>query len=426
MSQSVSFIQKQFYINDMMNPKDTSYHIPSVFKIEGTINFNYLKKAVTTIVDKHEILRTTYEREDRNILLSFNQEEQIAYEIGQTEISSDFKGIILEQINEEIHKPFDLINGPLLRIRLFEFKNKVSVLTIVFHHIVIDLHSKILFGQELSNLYNNFLEGKELSLGKDLYTYSVFARKEREWIESVEAKKMLKYWQSLYTDRDYLLQLSQSKKRPALNRKNGKRIYFKFDVNSYSRIKKYTKSNSTTVFAILLSGYSLLCNKLSQQNKVIIGVPLTNRRKEINKHIFGPLVNIVPLLVDFSDIKSDNELISYIRKSMLLAHRNQEIPFLNLLENLDLNRNFSYNPLFQVGFTSEPPMELNFNDAKISSLVYEKKGAQLDLFYTFWERDNEIHSYMEYSSDLFEEAEVKEWIELFKEYVLRLVSDPII
>ncbi len=132
---------------------------------------------------------------------------------------------------------------------------------------------------------------------------------------------------------------------------------------------------------------------------------------------FGPLINIVPIVFDFSSLKTTRELIQNTRMALLNAHRNQEVPFLYLVNNLDVKKSFAYNPVFQVGFAYEPRIEFSFNGVKTKPLVIERKGSQLDLFYTIWEDDKEIHGCVEYSSDLFAEATITNWIEKMKSIV---------
>lgn len=418
----VSSIQKQFYINNMMYPKDTSYLIPSVFKINGRIRIDSLEKSINSIVANHEILRSFYLRKGNQVFQSFIDKSEAIVKVEQVFLPSTYKGIEFTDLNDEIYGLFKLDVWPLFRVKLFLFEDEVSILAITFHHIIIDLHSKIIFGDELSYYYNRFVKNVEIGFQDNNNSYTEFAIWEKEWLGTEESDKMLHYWKNHLKGSDFRLELPSDFERPSVSTRKGKRIYFSLDDLCTDQIQSFGKKISMNTFVILLSAYALMCHRLSKQDHVIVGVPVTNRRKQQFKKTFGPLLNIVPIHVNFSAIDNEEDLLRQVRISLLQAHRNQEVPFLFLLEKIEFKKSFSRNPIFQVGFTSEPSMELNFEGLKVSSMVLEKLGSQLDLFFTFWEKEDEIHVLLEYSSDLFTESTIRKWIKNYKDIVMEIAS----
>nr|WP_319398892.1 condensation domain-containing protein [uncultured Carboxylicivirga sp.] len=419
MNQSVSFIQKQFYINYLMCPQDTSYHIPSLFKIKGEVDGVALEVAANHLLKKYEVLRYSFHRKGREVL--FEVDDNCVITLPKTTLDFPFEDVNIEAIYKEIHKPFNLEEAPLVRMHLFVFNNDVSVLSIVIHHIIIDLHSKQVFGKELSDLYNLAITGKDIQTETISDSYSDYAERERTFLEGKEAAKMMGYYQNVFNETDYLISWPLKEERPVKGSKKGKRINFTIDKGLSERIRDFSKNNSIAPFTLLMSAFVLLCRNVSKQDKVVLGIPLSNRRKKENKDVFGPLVNIVPILIDLKNTEKDTEVVSLVRKGLLMAHRNQEIPFIHLIENLNLKRSFSYNPLFQAGFTSEPPMHLTLDKVDITPLCFEREGAQLDLFYTYWEEQDDFTGYLEYSTDLFYEDQMNEWIEVYKSLIQKLV-----
>lgn len=419
----ISSIQKQFYINSMMYPKDTSYIIPSVFKINSAINVDLLEKSINSIIVRHEILRSFYTRKGNQVLQAFINKSEAKIKVDQVFLPSIYKEIEFEELNNEIHGVFKLDLWPLFRVKLFSFKNEISILAITFHHIIIDLHSKMAFGEELSYYYNQYFENNDLKIEESDNSYKEFVSWEKKSLGTPEADRMIKFWKNHLKGADFKLNLPTDFERPSLSTKKGKRIYFSLDKLRTDRVKIFGKKKSIDPFVILLSAYALLCNCLSKQDHVIVGVPVTNRRKLSFKNTFGPLLNIIPIHVNFSTINNENDLIKQVRISLLQAHRNQEIPFLFLLEKIEFEKSFSRNALFQVGFTSESPMELSFDDVIISPMLVERSGSQLDLFFTFWENEGEIHILLEYSNDLFKESTICQWIENYKDIIMKMVSN---
>ncbi|MBI9064239.1 MAG: hypothetical protein JEZ14_19805 [Marinilabiliaceae bacterium] len=419
----LSTIQKQFYINNMMYPKDTSYNIPLVYKVNGTLNPLILENAVNTIIGKYDILRSSFKRNGKQLNRLTHDAETSEIKVEQVLLSTDFIDTNTTEIEEAIHKPFNLEEWPLLRVKLFVYKNEVSVLTFTFHHIIIDLHSYHIFAGELSQHYNDYIKHTPVNSGKSNGNYTNFVDWESKWINSNDAAKMFDFWRHQLDARNCLLKLPTDFKRPSKQSKQGKRIYFALDEKRTSDVKHLAKSNGVASFSVLLAGYALLCHQLSGQELIVIGVPLSNRRLANNKSIIGPLINILPIVIDFSSSKKSRVLIRDVRMALLKAHRNQEMPFLHLVNHLDIKKSFAYNPVFQVGFANEPRIALSFSGVSTEPLIIERKGAQLDLFYTFWEDDKKIHGYLEYSSDLFTEATIIKWIVKFKNVVKSLCEN---
>lgn len=419
----ISTIQKQFYINSMMYPKDTSYLIPSVFIVNGCICIEALEKSINSIVARHDILRSFYIRKGKQIVQSYIAESDAKIKVEHVVKPQKYEGAEVADVSDEIHKTFNLGKWPLFRVKLISFENEVSILVITFHHIIVDLHSKMAFGSELSNYYNHYAENIEIDVEGNSNTYAEFVSWEKEWLGSSESDRMLDFWKKHLEGSDFNLDLPTDFERPSLSTKNGKRVYYTLGDKNTESVKSFGKKNSINTFTVLLSAYTMLCHRLSKQNHIVVGVPLTNRRKQLHKNVFGPLLNIVPIHVDFSAIRNENDLIKQVRLNLLQAHRNQEIPFLFLLENIEIKKSFSRNAIFQVGFTSEPPMELNFNGTSISPVVLEKLGSQLDIFFTFWEREGEIHILLEYSMDLFKESTILKWLKMYKELLLQIISN---
>jgi len=421
---SVSAIQKQFWILNKLFPENAAYNIPMVYKINGIPDINILEKAINTIITRHESLRVDFKLNKRNIEQTIYDENSFTFKIEYVEVNKEFSDHEIEGIIEEIHKPFKLDEWPLFRIKLFVYKNNISVLSIVFHHIIVDQHSKNIFTRELSQLYNHYKCGCKHNLKEDVIQYAEYVNWEKKWLKTNEARKMLQYWHNNFANSDYFLHLPTDYKRPQYLSHQGKSRYFSLDKSITEKIVAFSKENTIRAFVVLLTAYAIMLHKLSYQNNITIGVPLTNRRKEKTKDIFGVFVNILPIVVNFSAQLTGIKLIRQIRHTLLQAHRNQEIPFLHIVDHVKFKRNPSYTPFFQVGFTFAPPLNINLEELEIFSLIIEREGVQLDLFYTLWEKDGTIHGYSEYPINLFEESTIKQWENLFRDIICRIIQNP--
>ncbi|MCT4588180.1 MAG: condensation domain-containing protein [Carboxylicivirga sp.] len=414
----VSLIQKQFLFNSLLYPKDTSQHIVSIFKIDGYVDICRLENALNKLIKQHAILHTVFNRKGKEFDSSIIDAEEVDFKVNRIDKKIEFLGILPDEIYNDIHKPFNVSEWPLIRVKIWEFANNISIMTIVFHHAIIDLHSKNIFQSFLSRYYNNQIDNENEEVDFET-VYSDYAKAENDWLNTAEAGKMIRFWQNYIGTPEKQLPLPTDHQRPGIRSKQGKRIFFSFSNEDSTYVLKYAKDNLVDVFTVLLSAYGTLLRDITGQNDVTIGVPFSNRRKEINKQVFGPVLNILPLKIDLTEDNARN-LIQQVRKTMLMAHRNQELPFLYLLDHLQYQKSFSSFPVFQVGFTREDEMELSFNDLIIESIPFEREGAQLDIFLTYWLKENKIHGYFEYASDLFNVTTIEQWIQQYKNILITM------
>ncbi|WP_430813450.1 condensation domain-containing protein [Carboxylicivirga sp. RSCT41] len=410
----LSYVQQQFFLNSVVYPKDSSYNIPLVYKVKGDLNPDLLEKALNLLIDKYDVLRSSFIRKGREFSRIVHSNEECVYKIDTPELPYDFEGVEVKDVDDEVHELFDLGRWPLFRVKLFKFKDNVSILSIVFHHIIIDLHSYTIFAKELSTFYNLLKNGDKPIVEEVKHHYNDFVEWEAKWLKSNEADTRLDFWCRELGNKHHLLNVPAGISRPAMQSKQGKRLHFEVNSQLSYGIKKLAEQLAVTPFTLLLTAYSILLSRLSGQKQVIIGVPLSNRRKDFNKQVFGPLINILPIIINDADADQKIDLIREVRLAMLKAHRNQELPFLHIVNSLNLKKSFAYSPIFQVGFAYEPKIDMSFDKVDVHPLIIERRGAQLDLFLTYWEQGDTIQACLEFSSDLYTESSIREWIEMYK------------
>jgi len=418
----ISQVQKQFWILQNVYRNNTTYNIPAVLKIKGVLNFDALDYTINQLIERHEILRIYFDEKNNEVFQTSRNLDQLKIKVDIVKMHEPLQENKLpDQIMEEVHKVFNLGEWPLLRIKLFSFPDGLSVLTIVFHHIIVDLHSKRIFAEEFSELYNSYCCKYSPDLKEIICDYSEYSEWEKMWLQSDEAQKMLEKWKKYIPQTPDILEIPADFSIPRIHNIEGKRKHFTIDKELSFNTLRFADENSVSTFTVLLTAYAILLNRLTNQSSIIIGVPLTNRRKVKFKDTFGCFVNIVPVLVNFDENITGLELLKQIRQSLLRAHRMQEIPFM-LINNL--LRNKDNNSILQAGFTFEPPMNLSLHSLEIQPLVVEKNGAQLDLFITLWEQEECINGYLEYSTLLFKENTAKRFTNIYRSIIKSYLENP--
>ncbi|MCI5119714.1 MAG: amino acid adenylation domain-containing protein [Candidatus Electrothrix sp. AUS4] len=404
-----SLIQEQFWLINKLQPDNPAYNIPSLFCLKGDLNIEALVKSLTEIIFRHDVFRTTFSREKNQLHQVVAQNAELFFQTVELHHFSkkDQNEQARYHIRKEVTTPFDLTNGPLFRTTLFCSGKQEYILLFVIHHIIVDLHSKELFSSELSALYSAFASGNSLPLPTSpTNRYKDFSLWQHNWLKEKQCKVMTDYWQKTLKDHSGYLNLPTDRPRPPAQTISGNAVPFQLSQSFSGTLKEFSRTKNTGLFLTLLTVYYILLYRYTDQKDIIAGVPFTNRRQEHHKDIMGCFVNILPIAVTVSPEQRFEDILQQVRMAMLGAHRNQELPYDLIVRKLQPKRDASFNPFFQTGFTFEPPMELSLDDVEVKSQKIHNQGAQLDLFFTLWEEDEEIHGLIEFNSSLFEEATI--------------------
>ncbi len=403
---NLSAVQKQFWLQYQQEPEGSAYNMASLFEIKGSLNTDAVRKTLDLLVNRHEMLRARF-------IMGTEGPEQIVYDDLYFELTE--KEYSAEGLEEDICTPFYIEKGPLFRFILYKDGSKRRLL-FVFHHLIVDLRSKDIFGEEFSLIYNSLIRGAEPSL-REAVSYECYVRSMEDFSGSDDYGKMNDFWQRMNLVSDPLT-LTTDFERPSFSRTTGSRLAGEFSSDLSIALHRYCEKESTSPYLVLLAAYYLLLHKYSGQDRIAVGVPRTNRGKPIFEDIFGCFMNILPLVIDFSEDMTFIDLLKQVRRKMLLVHRNQFVPYLQVIKAVKGELDRKYNPLFQVGFTNEYPMELTLDGLTVEPLAIPGHGSQLDLFFYFWERDDIYHWELEFNEALF----TKERAELFPASFLTIME----
>lgn len=419
-----SIIQKQFWLLHQIQPESSAYNIPSLFCIKGGLNVDAIEKSIRTVVLRHEALRSTFQSEEGTLY-------QVVHEDIETCVSFTRKTLhkggdlaeVRAAMDDDICHPFDLEKGPLLRVVLHKLPGDEWLLLIVMHHIVTDLHSKTVFSSELSSCYNQIVADDPVDLNSNITQYGDYSHWQQEYIKSEQFTKNVSFWKQTLQGSKLRLNLPIDHTRPVVQGEVGGAVYLDVSNELNQSIKQYSKANKAPVFLVTLVAYAILMYRYSGQKDITIGVPFTNRRQAAYKDTVGCFVNVLPITCSLSPSEDTFEdVLQRVRRVMLEAHRNQEAPYEMLIKELQPDRDPSYNPLFQTGFTFEPPMELCLSGVDIQGEKVHNHGAQMDLYANLWESDDKLHGLFEYNTSLFERETVERFVKHFQTLLQSIVN----
>ena len=221
----LSFAQQRLWFLQALEPQSTAYNLPGGVRLQGVLNRTALERALATIVERHEALRTTFGYQDGAPVQRIEPSGQ--WNLSTTDLShldSDAQTLAVTQLTDEtVQQPFDLTCDPLLRCHLVTLSEQAHVLLFCTHHISSDGWSINLLLQELVRLYENFCAGRAASLQPLAVQYADFTVWHRAWLQGEVLQQQLDYWQKQLEGAPALLELPTDRPRPAVQTVNGAR-----------------------------------------------------------------------------------------------------------------------------------------------------------------------------------------------------------
>ena len=298
---------------------------------------------------------------------------------------------------------------------------------ITLHHIIFDGWSIGIFFKELSDFYNAYAEGEELSLAPLPIQYADFAVWQRGWLQGKTLKQQVSYWKQQLTDVPDLLDLPTDKPRP-------KELTFKGDTYNYvfskkikNKLNQLAQQNQASLFMVLLAGFQILLHRYTRQKHIVIGSPIAGRRTKETENLIGFFINTLVLKTTFEGKENFIEILSKVKETTFQAYQHQDIYFDQLVDHLNIPRILNRNPLFQVEFSFESlPISqiLNLKNLVAENLYLENSFAKFDLRVLVVEKGDILSLHIDYSLDLFDLSTIEKLALHFELLLEGLLQDP--
>jgi amino acid adenylation domain-containing protein len=406
----LSFAQQRLWFLDRLIPNSPIYNIPGAVEFNGQLNVAAVEKSFQEIIRRHEILRTTFalaSGEPVQVVTPATTDSQLRrhylwQEIDLSHFSAADRQLELQRLaTAQAQRPFNLEQGPLLRVTIVRLGQQEYTLLIAVHHIILDGWSIGIFMRELMVLYEAFSQERPSPVEDLPIQYADFTLWQRQFLQGEVLHRKLAYWQRQLSGSLPVLQLPTSRPRPAVPSFRGARHLFTLSSKLTEAIKSFARQEGVTLFMMLLAVFKTLLYRYTGQEDILVGSTIANRQRPELEGVIGFFVNTVVLRTDLSGNPTFRQLLARVRGVTLEADSHQDLPFEKLVEALQPERELSWSPLFQVAFDITPPMPALTSPWSYSQLDMDTGTAKFDLTLTFEERPDGLIGVFEYSTDLF-------------------------
>ncbi|HVR99921.1 MAG TPA: condensation domain-containing protein, partial [Thermoanaerobaculia bacterium] len=405
----LSFAQQRLWFLDQLAPGGVSYNVPGLFLLRGDLDVAALAAGIAAIVERHEILRTTF-----GLAGGGGEPVQLVnppepFPLPVVDLGGLPEPARLPEVRrlafEQVRRPFDLARGPLLRGILAALDGRERAILLTTHHIVTDGWSMVLLMKELGALYEAFAQGRPSPLPPLPLQYADFAVWQRRWLTGEVLESELAYWRSRLGDLPSALELPVDHPRPAVQTFDGAIRSLPLPADLLDRLQELSQRRGTTLFMTLLAAFKTLLWRYTGQADFAVGTPTAGRNRKEVEGLIGFFVNTLVLRTDLAGDPPFLELLDRVREVTLSAYSHQDLPLEKLVQELQPERDLSRTPLFQVVFALQntPPGAAETPGFELVPLMTDSGVANYDLTLTVLAAEVQV----QYNRDLFNATTVQ-------------------
>ncbi|HEX3130157.1 MAG TPA: amino acid adenylation domain-containing protein [Thermoanaerobaculia bacterium] len=402
----LSFAQERLWFLEQLEPGGSAYNLPLALRLSGPLDVAALAEGFRGIVRRHEALRTTFPASNGRPV------QRIAFEVDLKLPVIDLSGLAEKETElrqlaaEEAARPFDLVEGPVLRTLLVRLDEREHACLATLHHIAGDAWSLGVLVRDMAALY----------IGKPLpelpVQYADFAVWQRGQLSGEALESQLVWWREALAGAPDVLELPSDRPRPAVRTSRGGSI--RVELAGLGALREVARREGATLFMTLLAGFQALLHRITHQDDLLIGTPVAGRNRTEIEDLIGFFVNSLVLRGRPAARLSFSDLLAQARTAALGAFAHQDLPFEKLVEELGVERNLSHHPLFQVllALQNAPIGAMELPGLTLSDLGVAGTTAKFDLMLSLTEvGEDGLDAILEYSADVFEESTARRLLE---------------
>ncbi|MZQ80588.1 amino acid adenylation domain-containing protein [Paenibacillus sp. 5J-6] len=422
----LSFQQQRLWLLNEMESGNPFYNVPSSFRLKGELHLNALQKSLNEMSKRHEILRTRF------VVGEGGQPvQQVAPLYAMTLDIIDLTHVEQHEAQHEAHRcireqclrPFDLKEVPW-RVALVKLNEIESILVLNMHHTIFDGWSLQVFMQELLTIYDAFAKGLPSPLAGQTIQYGDYACWQRQLYQEEALREQFVYWEQKLQHVP-VVELPGDHPRPAVQTFAGACHTIIVPKPLYDSLRELSRSEGSTLFAVLLCAFNLLLYRYTSQEDITVGTPVLGRNRKELEGLIGVFMNILVLRTDLTGNPSFQTLLHKVRSEALDAFSNQDVPFDSLVARLQPSRSLSHSPLFQIMFALHsflPAMKLP--GLELDYMHLDSGTSKYDLSLEIYERSEGMLCNFEYNTDIFDAERIERMGSHFYALLESLVANP--
>ncbi|MBR5773915.1 MAG: amino acid adenylation domain-containing protein, partial [Clostridia bacterium] len=406
--------QKRMYVMSEIDGGGITYNIPAALEMKGQLDLEKLQQVFSALISRHEALRTSFTMKDGADVqvIADNADCRIEFEYVDEADEKAKKRLLADFV-----RPFDLSVAPLIRMKVVKIGKEDNLLMFDTHHIVSDGMSATILLEEFMKLYN----------GENLPDLRVQYKDYSEWVRTVDNSSQKAYWLEQFSEEAPVLDMPLDFSRPQYQSFNGRTHTIMFGKEILNSIRAFAKETGTTEYMVLISALMVTLSKYSRQEDIVVGTPVSGRTHRDTESMIGMFVNTLAMRGKPERQKTFRQFLMEMKEQCIRAYENQDYPFKDLIEAVEVKRDLSRNPLFDVMFVLQNNEKArgNFKNVNVvSAIELDSNIAKFDFTVTAIIEDEGIRLKYEYCTDLYKLESIERLSKHYCQALKNLIATP--
>lgn len=423
----LSSSQRRLYILNQFDQDSGSYNMPGEISISGDQDVECFKRALNSIIERHEILRTVFrENEDGEVMQFIFSPNDLPFKLIEKDYRNahDSIGEAQSFIDQDRFISFDLSSGPLLRAALLQVANDHYIFYYNMHHIISDGWSMEVLIKDVLFFYEAYRNGEEQKLSELRIQYKDYAAWQQEQLTSSALEKSKTYWKTHLDGELPILNLPTTKLRPKIKTYSGRTLSTYVHETTSQALKSFCQERNGSLFMGLLTVWKVLCYRYTNQREILTGSPVAGREHaDLNDQI-GFYINTLPFKATIDPDENFEQTFDRIKEMTLQGQSHQMYPFDKIIEDLEIAIDPSRSAVFDVILALENKTEnSDTNNAYRSGIINDLGSsiAKFDLDIIFEEIGDRILCRIGYNIDVYDQPMVEQLLMHYQQLLEQLI-----
>jgi len=400
--------QKEIWLAIQMGGEASiAYNESLTFKFDGAFDIATFREAVGEVIRRHPIVLAGISEDGEYQCIPSDLTIEIPLDDVSSQSESERDKYVEEVIRREAIGHFNLLTGPLLRIRVIRLSHDRHVVLWTAHHIVCDGWSGGVLISEAAKIYTARKQGiaPQLDVPVPFQDYV-----QQVQPDSGPSQEALAYWLKQFSTVPLPLDLPTDRPRPVVRSAKASTVTYRFDKALYQSLKRVAGQQRTTTVVLLMAVMETLFYRLTGQTDLVVGLPSAGQAVTGHHCLVGHCVNLLPVRVRLRPESSFLENVAAVRTQVLDAYDHHQCTIGTILQHVAVSRHASRPPLVEVMFN----VDRDLSGTEFSGLSFRcernhKPALHYDLFINFTEGPAGLSVDCDYNTDLFDQATIQRW-----------------
>ncbi|WPV65670.1 non-ribosomal peptide synthetase [Chitinophaga sp. LS1] len=404
-SYPLSSAQMRVWLTEQMEEDSNAYNISTVMEVPAALDPVVFEAAINAVIDRHEILRTTFREDEQGhirqfITASSNAQFRLHFRDLSAGLEAELEARAL--IAKDSQQLYDLPAGPLFRVMLFRLSPSRQLLYFNMHHIISDGWSMNVLERDIMHYYEAFTSNKEVTLPPLEIQYKDYAYWQQAQLLSSTYALHRDFWLSRFGGELPLFELPVQSPRPSRRSHNGYSFTLQIDKTGVAALKEICRQQQATPFMGLLAVLNVLMYRYTGQEDLVIGTSAAGREQSSLQQQIGFYINTLPLRFQLKGRDTFRQHLASVRNDVLEYLQHQDYPFEKLVEDLGIKRDASRSPLFDVMVILHNEKEQTLPVVNDDLVLHGEQAIKYDLDIDFYEADEALLMKVGFNTDIYE------------------------